>query len=225
MTSAPSDALPVCDCLTALHEHGTRGMYGWHHCTCAPCRAAESSYQARRRGAGIDWADAGPARDRLALLLESGLTIDAIADMCAVHASQLHALRNGRRGKPMSRIRATTLNALNAIRAKDVAAYELPAASKVSGDAARQKIRALHCLGWSVDALHAESGLAKSALRGLRDGDGTTDGFRLKVDALYLRLRGQQAPRASEVDRTRYDNAVARAVASGWDEYDLEEAA
>lgn len=217
--------LPVCACKTVRHEHGTRGMYGSHQCTCAPCRAAESDYQSRRRGAGIEWAAADPARDRLELLLSTGLTVEAIADMCAVHVSQMHALRNGRRGKPMSRIRATTLHALNAIRAKDVASYELSAGARIEGNVARQQIRTLHSRGWSVDALHEVSGLAKSALRGLRDGDRTTDGFRLKVDALHRSLRDRQAPRASEADKIRYDNALSLAAARGWNEYDDEEAA
>ncbi|MET4143899.1 hypothetical protein [Arthrobacter sp. UYCo732] len=171
------------------------------------------------------WADAGLARERLALLLDAGLTMEAVADLCAVPVSQMYVIRSGRRGKPMAKIRQVTLNALLAIRSKDIAAYDLPAGSKVRGDDARRQLQFLYCLGWSVDALHERSGLAKSALRGLRDGDGTTEGFRHKVDALYRTLRGQEAPRVTGIDRTRSDNALARAAAQGWSADDEELAA
>lgn len=173
----------------------------------------------------IEWADAARARERISLLLDAGLTMDAIADMCAVHHSQMYAILNGRRGKPMTKVRASTLNALLAIRSKDISTYDLPASAKIPGDSARAQLQSLYCLGWSIDSLHEESGLAKSALRGLRDGDGTTEGFRLKVDALYRRLRGRTAPRTTDLDRIRYENALARAAASEWDEYGAEGAA
>lgn len=173
----------------------------------------------------IDWAEPAQARARIMLLLGAGLTMDAIADMCAVHHSQIYALLNGRRGKPMTKVRASTLNALLAIRSRDIGSYDLPASAKITGDSARAQLQSLYCLGWSVDSLHEESGLAKSALRGLRDGDGTTEGFRLKIDALYARLRCRTAPRTTELDRTRYHNALTRAAASGWNEYAAEDAA
>jgi hypothetical protein len=179
--------------------------------------------QRTRRRTSVQWADAAQARDRIELLLRAGLTMESIAEMCAVHHSQLYVLRNGCRGKPMVKVRASTLNALLAIKSKDIAAHELPPASKVAGDGARTQLQSLYCLGWSIDALHEESGLAKSALRGLRDGDRTTEAFRLKVDALYGRLRGRRAPRVTELDQIRYDNALARAAVHGWDQYDAED--
>lgn len=225
MTSMPSTRLPVCECTTVRHEHGTRNMYSYHRCPCAPCKDASRAHRAKARGAGIDWVDAAPARARLELLIDAGLTMAAIADLCAADLSQMYALRNGRRGKPVARVRVITLNSLLAIKTRDVASYELPAGAKISGDSARNQLQALYCLGWSVDSLHEEGGLAKSALRGLRDGDRTTEEFRLKVDTLYRRLRGRTAPQATELDRIRYSNALARAAANEWNEFAAEDAA
>lgn len=216
MTAMPSTRLPVCECTTVRHEHGTRNMYSYHRCPCAPCKAASRAHRAKARGAGIDWVDAAPARARLELLIDAGLTIAAVADLCATDLSQMYALRNGRRGKPVAKVRAITLNSLLAIKTRDVVSYELPAGAKISGDSARKHLQALHCLGWSVDALHEESGLANSALRGLLSGDGTTEEFRLKVEALHGRLCQQAAPRTTAAQILRSNNALARAAAHGW---------
>lgn len=211
-----TETLPVCSCVTVRHEHGTRNMYSYHRCTCDPCRAASRAHRSKARGAGIEWVDAAPARERLELLINAGLTMAAIADLCAADLSQIYALRNGRRGKPVRKVQAITLNSLLAIKTRDVLAYELPAAAKVKGDAARQQLQDLHCLGWSVEAIHDVSGLTRSALRGVLAGDRTTDAFRAKVAAVHVELAGQRAPRITALQVRRSDRALALAAGRGW---------
>lgn len=209
--------IQACDCPVARHEHGTRGMYTRHKCYCLRCNTAKTADNRAVARLKHDWADPAPARERLALLRASGLSLDAIADLSAVHVSQLRALLPARGPKALKKVRATTLAALASIRAKDVAAVAVPLRARVCGDSARLQLQSLYCHGWSVDSLHERSGLAKSALYGLLAGAGTTEGFRLRIAALHDDLSGHRAPRTTEQDRGRAARAVTKAAALGWD--------
>jgi transcriptional regulator with XRE-family HTH domain len=208
--------LEVCDCPVARHEHGTRGMYSRHKCYCLPCSAAKLSDNRAAKGLKHEWADPAPARERIALLRASGLTLDAIAGLTGVHVSQIRALLPVRGPQAVKKVRAETLQALNSIRASDAAAYPVTTRSRVDGESARLQLQSLYCRGWSVESLHERSGLAKSALYGLLSGDATTEGFRLKVDALHEELAGHRAPRATEKDRARAARAATKAVLNNW---------
>jgi lambda repressor-like predicted transcriptional regulator len=208
--------LEVCDCPRARHEHGTRGMYDRHKCHCVTCQPARVADFRALKPLKHDWADPAPARERLALLRASGLTLDAIAELSGVHVNQVRALLPVRGPKALKKVRADTLAALNSIRAADAASYPVTARSKVDGESARLQLQSLYCRGWSVDSLHERSGLTKSALYGILAGDATTEGFRLKVDALHEELTGHRAPRATEQDRARAARASTKAAANNW---------
>lgn len=208
--------IQACDCPVARHEHGTRGMYSRHKCFCLPCSTAKTADNRRATRLKHDWADPAPARERMALLRASGLSLDDISEMTAVHISQLRALLPARGPKALKKVRASTLAALTSIRAKDVAAVAVPLHAKVCGNSARLQLQSLYCHGWSVDSLHERSGLAKSALYGLLAGDLTTEIFRLRVEALHADLSGHRAPRATDQDRGRAARAITKAAALGW---------
>lgn len=208
--------LQICDCPRARHEHGTRGMYDRHKCHCITCAPARITDGRARKPLTHEWADPAPARERIALLRASGLSLDAISELSAVHISQLRALLPLRGPKAVTKVRATTVAALSSIRAKDVATVAVPPRAKVCGDSARLQLQSLYCRGWSVESLHERSGLAKSALYGLLGGDSTTEGFRLRLDALHEELVGHRAPRGTEKDRARAARAVAKAAANNW---------
>lgn len=208
--------IQVCDCPRARHNHGTRGMYSRHKCYCLPCAAAKLTDGRAARSLKHEWADPAPARDRIILLRASGLSLDAIADLAGVHVSQLRTLLQTRGPGSVKKVRASTLRALNSIRARDAAEYPVTPRSRVSGESARLQLQSLYCRGWSVESLHDLSGLAKSALYGLLAGDATTEGFRLKVEALHKDLSGHRAPRATEQDRARAARAATKAAMNNW---------
>lgn len=208
--------LETCDCPVARHEHGTRGMYSRHRCFCLRCNTAKAADNRAAARLKHEWSDPAPARERLALLRASGLSLDAIADLSAVHVSQLRSLLPARGPKAVKKVRATTVAALTSIRAKDLSTVEVPLRAKVCGDTARLQLQSLYCLGWSVDSLHERSGLARSALYGLLAGDTTTEGFRLRIEELHGDLTGHRAPRSTERDRARAARAITKATALGW---------
>lgn len=216
---APADLplpLPACNCGKARHEHGTRRMYQAHRCRCVPCAKAESDYYYSQARPKNDWVPAHLARERVLLLRAAGLTLTTIADMTAVHLSQISALENGVGGKPQARVRATTYNALCSIRARDVIAYEPSPDAHVKGDSARRQVEALHCRGWSVPVLVERSGVSSSTFSALLGGAGITESTRLRVDAMFRELALTDPPAVTATDRNRKTLALARAARNRW---------
>jgi lambda repressor-like predicted transcriptional regulator len=207
---------PTCDCPRARHEHGNAGMYERHGCHCPTCQPARIIGSRARKPLKHDWSDPALARERIALLRASGLSLDAISEMSTIHIAQLRTLLPGRGRTPVKKVRTSTLNALLAIRARDTAAYDVPARAKVSGESARLQLQSLYCHGWSVESLGDHAGLTKSALYRILAGENTTENFRLRIDALHEELSGHRAPRSSERDQKRAVLAVAKAAANNW---------
>jgi hypothetical protein len=191
-------------------------MYDRHRCHCVTCAPARIADGRARKPLKHEWSDPAAARERIALLRASGLSLDAIAEMSTVHIGQLRTLLSGRGRNPVKKVRTSTLNALLAIRARDVAAFPVPACAKVRSDSARLQLQSLYCDGWSVESLHDRSRLTKSALYGVLAGENTTEGFRLRIDALHEELSGHRAPRATERDQRRAATATAKAAANNW---------
>lgn len=230
MTTNP---LPVCACPRATHVHGTRDMYGYHRCRCIPCQGANRDYC--RATAHLttrhDWVPAEPARRRVMLLKEAGLSIKAMADLCGVAPSQLQFLIRGPKGRVVQRVLASTLAALNAITYRDVAAVEIPAGTFVDADTPRRQLQALTAAGWSMAAAARATGLYRGTLIDILNGTGTREAMRLRIDAAYRQLHGSTPPTATRHERSAAGAALARAAANGWtihqaeDTLDLEDAA
>lgn len=229
---SPLDVLPVCDCPRASHVHGTRDMYGYHRCPCTPCKAANRDYH--RATAHLttrnQWVPAEPARRRVLLLREAGLSIEVIAEMCAIHPSQLRFLIRGPRGRVVQRVYASTLAALNGITYRDVAAVQIPPGTFVDAAGARRQLQALTAAGWSMAAVAQRTGLYRGTLKDILNGTGTREHTRLRIDAAYQELQSAPPPLATRHDRSAAGAARARAAANGWttrlaDDLDLEDAA
>ncbi|HEX9088217.1 MAG TPA: hypothetical protein VF867_11880 [Arthrobacter sp.] len=206
----------VCDCPRARHEHGSRGMYSRHKCGCLPCTAAKLATHRAAKGLKHEWSDPAPARERIALLRSSGLSLDAIADLAGVHISQLRTLLPARGPKAVKKVRASTVYALNAVSAWDAAAVIVPLHAKVDGESARLQLQALYCHGWSVESLGEHGGLTKGALYRILAGERTTEGFRRRIDVLHRDLSGHRAPRTTEQDRGRAARAITKSVVLNW---------
>lgn len=110
-----TEVLPVCAYKQASvpHEHGTRGMYGYHKCRCSPCCDANREYnsQASRYRARREMVDAELVRARIRKLRTAGLTVAEIADLCAANAKVIDYAVNGRKGKLPQTVQASTFRA------------------------------------------------------------------------------------------------------------------
>lgn len=206
----------VCDCPRARHQHGTRGMYDNHKCHCADCQPARIAGSRAAKPLKHDWVDPAPARERIALLRASGLTLNAIASLAGIHITQLRALLPTRGPAALKKVRASSLAALNAVTARDAAAVIVPLRAKVDGEGARLQLQALYCHGWSVESLGEHGGLTKGALYRILAGERTTEGFRRSIDVLHRDLSGHRAPRTTEQDRGRAARAITKSIVLNW---------
>jgi transcriptional regulator with XRE-family HTH domain len=225
MPALPSDALPVCACRRATHAHGTRDMYGYHKCRCIPCSAANRDYY--RATAHLttrnNWVPAEPARRRVLLLKDAGLSVKAMAEMCGVSPSQLQFLIRGPKDRVVQRVYASTLAALNAITYRDVAAVELPPGTFVDAATTRRQLQALTAAGWSMAAVARAAGLYRGTLIDILNGTGTREAMRLRIDAAYDQLHGTPPPSATMHERSAAGAARARGAANGWTIYQVED--
>lgn len=231
MPASAPEPLPVCACPRARHEHGTRDMYGYHRCRCIPCQEANRDYY--RATAHLttknQWVPAEPARRRVLLLRDAGLSIKTMADLCGVYPSQLQFLVRGPKGRVVQRVYASTLAALNAITYRDVAAVEIPPGTYVDAAGVRRRLQALTAAGWSMAAVAKATGLYRGALIGILNGAGTREGDRRRMESALASLEGTAPPVSTRHERSAAGAARARAAANGWttrlDSFDLEDAA
>lgn len=207
----------VCDCPRARHEHGTRGMYDRHKCHCTDCQPARIAGSRAAKPLKHDWVDPAPARERIALLRASGLTLDAIADLSAVSITQIRALLPTRGKTALKKVRADTAAALDAITSRDVASVPVPARARVDASGARLQLQALHCHGWTVETIAAHSGLTVGPLYRIMGGAGLiTEELRLHIDTVHRDLSGHRAPHGTELERARAARAQAKAAELNW---------
>lgn len=217
--------LPVCRCPRSQHFHGTRDFYSYHRCRCVPCTNANTVYYqatahlTRRH----DWAAAEPARRRLILLRDAGLSIPAIAALCNVAPTQLRNLIRGPKGRVVKRVRRSMLDALNAVSYQDVAATRLPPGTYVDGAASMRQLQSLSAAGWSMTAVARKTGIGKGTLISIINGGGAREGTRLRIEAAHKELHSIAPASASRYERSAVGAARARAAANGWTVYEDED--
>jgi transcriptional regulator with XRE-family HTH domain len=200
-------------------------MYGYHRCRCVPCQNANRDYyrstaHLTRR---LRWVPAEPARRRVLLLREAGLSIEVMAELCGVHPSQLRFLIRGPKGRVVQRVYASTLAALNAITYRDVAAVQIPPGTFVDADAARRQLQALTAAGWSAAAVARHTGINRGTLFAILGGGGTREGTRARIEAAHADLRFTAPPSATRYERSAAGAARATAAAQGWTIYEDED--
>jgi AraC-like DNA-binding protein len=217
--------LPVCDCPRAIHDHGTRDMYSYHRCRCIPCQKANRDYarSTARLTRRHQWVKAEPARRRVMMLREAGLSIKAIAELCDVYPSQLQFLIRGPQGRVVQRVYASTLAALNAISYSDVAAVEMPAGTYVDASSARRQLQSLTAAGWTMAAVARHTGINPCTLVGIMNGSNTREGIRVRIESAHLELHPEAPPAGTRYERSASGAARARAVANGWTVYEDED--
>lgn len=227
MISMPSSPHPieaaeliVCNCTEAWepHEHGTRGMYGYHKCRCTPCGKANRDYnrEANKHRQRREMVDADLVRARVAKLRSAGLTVAEIADLCAVHSKVIEFALNGRNGKKPKTVQASTFRALNAISFKDIAKLDKPGGRKVDGEVSRAQVQSLHSFGWCGREIAARIGITASTISNLLAGTGISEEVRAGIDRLFTELHGIYAPAETPAQRGRATVARNRALANGW---------
>jgi hypothetical protein len=192
-------------------------MYDRHKCHCTDCQPARIAGSRAATPLKHDWVDPAPARERIALLRASGLTLDTIADLSAVSITQIRALLPARGPAALKKVRADTAAALDAISFRDVAAVPVPARARVDAGEARLQLQALHCHGWTVETIAAHSGLAAGPLYRIMGGaERITEALRLRIDAVHRDLSGHRAPHGTELERARTARARAKAAELNW---------
>jgi hypothetical protein len=211
-------ALAICNCRKANHEHGTRDMYGYHRCKCAPCAEANREYnrQSARYKPRRAMVDAELVRQRVAVLRAAGLTVAQIADFCAVSPKVIDYAVKGRKGRLPKLVQASTLQSLNAIRYTDVAAAERPEGRPVNGDTPRRQVQSLHSIGWGSREIAARIGATPETVRRLLKGYMTTELLRRRIDSLYTELRQTPAPQRTPQEKASASHAIRRARENGW---------
>lgn len=192
-------------------------MYDRHKCTCPPCAARKTADGRAGMPLKHAWVDPGPVRERIALLRAAGLTLDSIADLSAVHMTQIRALLVTRGKTALKKVRADTAAALDAISFRDVASVPVPARARVAAGSALLQLQALHCHGWTVETIAAHSTLNAGPLYRIMGGAGLiTEELRLRIDAVHRDLSGHRAPHTTELERARAARAQAKAAALNW---------
>lgn len=191
-------------------------MYAYHRCRCAPCSAASTAYyeataHLTRQHA---WSAAEPARQRLAVLCDSGLSVPAIAALCGVSVSQVRNLIRGPHGRTVQRVRQSTMDSLNAISYRDTT--RIPSGTYVDGARCRRQLQSLSAAGWSVSAMARKTGVSKGTLLSIINGGDTRETTRRRISDAHAALRFVAPPSASQYERTSISTARARAAANGW---------
>lgn len=200
-------------------------MYSYHRCRCAPCTEANTVYYqatahlTRRH----QWAPAEPARQRLLILRDAGLSVPAIAALCHVSPSQLRFLIRGPKGRVVQRVRKSMLDALNAISYHDLTAAVLPPGTYIDGAQSMRQLQSLAAAGWSMAAIARNTGLAKGTLISIINGAGTREATRARIGAAHTALHSTAPASRSHHERSAVGAARARAALNGWTLYEDEE--
>jgi hypothetical protein len=218
-TAIATVTLAVCDCRKTTHEHGTRGMYGYHRCRCTPCGDANREYnrQADRHKPRRAMVDGSLVRARMQVLSKAGMTRAEMAEMCGMRPSSLDYAVYGRNGRPPAKVLASTLAALNAIRYRDILAIKPTPGRKLDGTVPRLQVQALYSQGWAAPAIAPYAdGIKASAITNLLRGTGVSARAGAAIDAAYRQLHGTTPPQVTDRQRASSSSARNRALAHGW---------
>lgn len=217
-TAITPEPLPSCGCRKATHEHGTRGMYGYHRCRCTPCKNANAAYDraASRHKPRRAMIDGALVRARMQVLSNAGMTRAEMAEMCGLKPSSLDYAVYGRNGRPPAKILASTLAALNAIRYQDILAIEPTPGRKLDGTVSRLQVQALYSQGWAAPAIAPHAGIKASAITNLLRGTGVSARAGAAIGDAYRQLHGTNPPQLTDRQRASSSSARNRALAHGW---------
>lgn len=184
-----------CECKYASHEHGTTQAYKIDGCRCRPCREA-STITARDRTKAQTFGrydsgrvEAGPVREHVQYLLDSGIGTRRLAELAKVSRSSIQALMYGRpeRGHgPYNRVSKTSAAKILAVQPSS---ETLAAQSQVNPAGTVRRLQALVAIGWPQAQLSTEIGINRSNIGPVILGQrNVTARTALAVRDLYERL-------------------------------------
>lgn len=218
MTGLPFDGCTH----TPPHLHGENRTYRTHACRCEECttvhrRVAMRWRKSRALGSAAT-VDAQPAREHVARLRSSGLTMQDVADRAGIARRSLTVLMHGNPGKGRprpARIRRVTSDALLAIplprTSRDVTPTRIIAATGTA-----RRLQALQARGWSLNTLAPLVGRHWSTLHKVREDGRVTVGTAHDVAAAFERLWDVPPPSATPHQRAAITYALTRARKYRW---------
>lgn len=151
-------------------RHGTLTAYRAYKCRCEDCVRVAGRYQKRLRyehqSGEKRVVDAAPAHDRIRELIDSGVTVSAIADALGFRASNsVHTMLR----RP--RIRKSTFDRVMSMPRPDASKTDSRVVSAVG---TRRRLQALSAHGWSLTEIAQRTGVNVGTLCEIRNGTSDT---------------------------------------------------
>jgi hypothetical protein len=213
-------------------EHGTRACYlrgpgpgTGKGCRCQACRRANRSRTLERerglvRGDWAPWADAGPVRAHVGMLMAAGLTQENVAALADVRPGSVTHLMRGSNGKPPARhVRPEVARKILAVQPGP-----LPGSGLVGSTGTLRRLQALVAIGWSQRQLAAALPMKQQnfviLMRGTQVRAATAVIVRELYDRLWDKTPPEDGPRAPVTARHARAYAAARdwAPPLAWDD-------
>lgn len=224
MTAPTSTPRPVRDCThkTVHHEHGTLNAYKQDRCRCAPCTAASTMNERRRRlaehlGAARGLLDAAPVRAHVKALQEQGLGYRRVAELAGVSAPTVLRIttRDPYRadGLPQQRVSVVVAERLLAVRASLDLVTD---GAVIDATGTLRRLHALHARGWSRRLLAARLGIDHNALTHIEQAGTASARMARAVRALYEELWDLAPPAATPHERAAITRTLRWARENSW---------
>lgn len=209
----------------ANHQHGTRAKYVLDHCRCLPCAAANANAhnewtRQKLYGRYNKYVDAQQAREHLQQLQAAGMGLRRVSAVCGISTSTLQAIvygkhrGNGHQDPPSKRITRPVHQKIMA-----VAYTPAPgtAATPERTEQARQQLRALVALGWSILKLGDQLGIQRSNMtRVIETGSRLNWSTIQRIERLYEHLSMTLPPATNQRERISVSRAKNYAQQRGW---------
>lgn len=201
-------------------EHGTHARYVVDRCRCAPCKAANTTYENHRArmiayGRWQPYVDAEPIRRHVRGLMSYGIGWQRIARLSGVPNGSLSKLLYGGPGSrpPSKGVRSETALKLLAI---EPSPDLLGATVSVDSTGTRRRLQALVAAGWSQSKLAGRLGMLQTNFSRMVAAPAVYADTARKVAALYDELWDQQPPEDGHRDKVAASRARNMAASRGW---------
>lgn len=200
--------------------HGSHARYVVDRCRCAPCKAANTTYETNRSrliayGRWQPYVDAEPIRAHVRGLMEFGIGWQRLARISGVPNGSLSKLLYGGPGDrpPSKGVRSATALKLLAV---EPSLDLLGATVNVDSCGTRRRLQALVTLGWSQSKLARRLGMLPTNFSKTMTASAIRADTARKVLAFYDELWNQAPPEVSHRDKVVASRARNMARARGW---------
>lgn len=210
----------------AAHQHGTRACYVLDACRCLPCSKANSEAETQRErqkayGRYHKYVPAEHVRKHLRELMAYGIGLKQVTRLTGINGGQMNKIMYGSSsrldGSPSVRVTRATAERIYAV--EPIPANLAPGAKDPHRTAqARQHLRALVALGWSLSELGRRLGInyAGNACSLISGDRVLTKSYVEKAEALYAELSMTLPPETNQRERISATRARNHAKARGW---------